>query len=83
MRLELSSLRTPGAANTPGATGNLFAQWRVGAIVEAIAVRAVSDGQLWLDIGNTRVPARVASGDPAGPANGERLQLRVLRRFVI
>jgi hypothetical protein len=32
-----------------------------------------------LNIGGTRVPARIASGDIAGPANGERLQLRVLR----
>jgi len=53
-------------------------QWRVGAIVEAIATRD-SDGKLWLNIGTLRVPARIASGDAAGPANGERLQLRVLR----
>lgn len=56
-----------------------MAQWRVGAIVEAVAVRGVDDGQLWLQIGGQRVPARIASGDPVGPANGERLQLRVLR----
>jgi hypothetical protein len=56
-----------------------MSQWRVGAIVEAIAVRDASDGQLWLSIGSTRVPARIASGDAAGPSNGERLQLRVLR----
>jgi hypothetical protein len=56
-----------------------MSQWRVGAIVEAIAVRDISDGQLWLNIGATRIPARIASGDAAGPSNGERLQLRVLR----
>jgi hypothetical protein len=56
-----------------------MSQWRVGAIVEAIAVRDISDGQLWLNIGATRIPARIASGDASGPTNGERLQLRVLR----
>ena len=76
MRLEVSSLRASG---TTGSPSTLFSQWRVGTIVEAIAVRNAADGQLWLNIGATRVPARIASGDPAGPANGERLQLRVLR----
>jgi hypothetical protein len=76
MRLDLSTIRAPGAA---APAGGLMAQWRVGAIVEAIAVRDISDGQLWLNIGATRVPARIASGDAAGPSNGERLQLRVLR----
>jgi hypothetical protein len=75
MRLELSSLR--GLA-TSGASASLFSQWRVGAIVDAMAVRD-SDNQLWLSIGNTRVPARIASGDNAGPVHGEKLQLRVLR----
>ncbi len=75
MRLELSTMST---AATPRADSGLMSQWRVGAIVEAIAVRS-DDGQLWLNIGATRVPARIASGDAAGPANGERLQLRVLR----
>jgi hypothetical protein len=75
MRLELSTMRAAG----PGPSGGLMAQWRVGAIVEAIAIRDSSDGQLWLNIGATRVPARIASGDTAGPNNGERLQLRVLR----
>jgi Flagellar hook-length control protein FliK len=76
MRLELSTMRAAGSASP---TGGLMAQWRVGAIVEAIAVRDASDGQLWLNIGTTRVPARIASGNAAGPSNGERLQLRVLR----
>jgi hypothetical protein len=34
---------------------------------------------LWLDIGGQRHPARVASGEVAGPQDGERLQVRVLR----
>lgn len=76
MRLELSSLRGLG---TPGASASLFSQWRVGAIVEAVAVRDAATNQLWLNIGNTRVPARIASGDNIGPMHGERLQLRVLR----
>jgi hypothetical protein len=76
MRLELSSLR---GLNTPGASATLFSQWRVGAIVEAIAVRDAATNQLWLNIGNTRVPARIASGDNVGPVHGEKLQLRVLR----
>jgi hypothetical protein len=76
MRLELSSMRVASAGP---AAGGLMAQWRVGAVVEAIAVRDASDGQLWLNIGATRVPARIASGDATGPSNGERLQLRVLR----
>jgi hypothetical protein len=42
-------------------------------------VRDLADGQLWLNIGATRIPARIASGNAAGPNNGERLQLRVLR----
>jgi hypothetical protein len=75
MRLELSTMRSAAA---PGTTSGLMSQWRVGAIVEAVAVRS-EDGQLWLNIGATRVPARIASGDAAGPLHGERLQLRVLR----
>ena len=38
-----------------------------------------AQSQLWLDIAGQRHPARVASGDAAGPQNGERLQVRVLR----
>jgi hypothetical protein len=76
MRLEISTLRATAA---PTVTSGLISQWRVGSIVEAIAMRSPEDGQLWLNIGSARVPARIASGDPAGPANGERLQLRVLR----
>jgi hypothetical protein len=76
MRLELSTFRTAGNA---GVSGGLMSQWRVGAIVEAVAVRDADDGQLWLNIGGARIPARIASGDPTGPINGEKLQLRVLR----
>src|SRR5712671_2477327 len=76
MRLELSTLQTTATA---GPASGLMSQWRVGAIVEAVATRNLDDGQLWLSIGTLRVPARIASGDPAGPANGEKLQLRVLR----
>ncbi len=80
MRLEVSSLNPPSsAAASATASEGLMSQWRVGAIVEAIAVRNIDDGQLWLNIGSQRVPARIASGDASGPANGERLQLRVLR----
>jgi hypothetical protein len=75
MRLELSTMR---AAAAPSAGAGLMSQWRVGAIVEAVALRS-EDGQLWLNVGSTRVPARIASGDPGGPVHGERLQLRVLR----
>ncbi len=75
MRLELASFRP----TTTAASTNLLTQWRVGSIVDAIASRDASDGKLWLNIGGTRVPVRIASGDAAGPANGERLQLRVLR----
>ena len=70
---SISSVRAP--ARAPG----LLAEWRVGAILEAIAVRDPRGGQLWLDIAGQRHPARVASGDVSGPKDGERLQLRVLR----
>src|SRR5215471_4306946 len=75
MRLELNTQRLIAS---PDLSSGL-SQWRVGAILEAVAVRGVEDGQLWLTIGANRVPARIASGDVTGPANGERLQLRVLR----
>lgn len=54
--------------------------FRVGAILEAIAVREVASGQLWLQLDNQhKLPARIASGPQEGPANGELLKLRVLR----
>ncbi len=75
MRVDLVNL--PGSGSSP--SPSLLAEWRVGAILEAIAVRDSRGGQLWLDIAGQRHPARVASGDVAGPKVGERLQLRVLR----
>lgn len=75
MRLDLVNFRgiVPAPTNS-----SLLAEWRVGTILQAVAVRDAKSGQLWLDLGGRRHPARVASGEP-GPANGERLQVRVLR----
>jgi len=75
MRVDLVNLL--GSGNSP--SPSLLAEWRVGAILEAVAVRDARSGQLWLDIGGQRHPARVASGEVAGPQDGERLQVRVLR----
>src|SRR5687767_8268163 len=75
MRVDLVSFNGTGAGTAP----SLLAEWRIGAILEAIAVRDGRSGQLSLDIGGQRYPARLASGDLTGPQNGERLQLRVLR----
>jgi flagellar hook-length control protein FliK len=75
MRVDLVNLLGSGSSPSP----SLLAEWRVGAILEAVAVRDARSGQLWLDIGGQRHPARVASGEVAGPQDGERLQVRVLR----
>lgn len=75
MRIDLVNLLEPGSRPSP----SLLSEWRVGAILEAVAVRDARSSQLWLDIGGQRHPARLASGDAAGPQNGERLQVRVLR----
>lgn len=75
MRVDLVNFLGSGERPPPG----LLAEWRVGAILEAVAVRDSRGGQLWLDIAGQRHAARVASGDVAGPKDGERLQLRVLR----
>ena len=75
MRVDLVNFRGAG----PGAAPSLLSEWRVGAILQAIAVRDAVSGQLWLDIAGQRHPARLASGDGVGPQNGEVLQLRVLR----
>lgn len=56
-----------------------LSMWRVGAILDAIAVRDATSGQLWLEMENRRLPVRVASGNSEGPADGEQLKLRVLR----
>jgi len=75
MRVDLVNLVGSGTSPSP----TLLAEWRVGAILEAVAVRDPRGGQLWLDIAGQRHPARVASGDAAGPKDGEKLQVRVLR----
>lgn len=75
MRVDLISLIESGSSPNP----RLLAEWRVGAILEAVAVRDVRGGQLWLEIAGQRHQARVASGDVTGPKDGERLQVRVLR----
>ena len=75
MRVDLVNVR--GAGPT-GLSASLLSEWRVGAILQAVAVRDATSGQLFLDIGGQRYPARLASGD-AGPQNGEKLQVRVLR----
>lgn len=76
MRLDFLSFR--GIPLT-GAATSLLAQWRVGTILQAVAVRDATTGQLWLDLAGKRYPARIASGDQDGPAHGERLNVRVLR----
>lgn len=75
MRVELLNFRGMGTGSSP----SLLSEWRVGAIVQAVAVRDSTQQQLWLEIGAQRHPARIASGDLAGPRHGETLQLRVLR----
>lgn len=77
MRLDVLSAPRP-ATPTVAAPG-MLAEWRVGALLQAVAVRDATTGQLFLDIGNSRYPARIASGDGSGPSEGEQLQLRVLR----
>lgn len=69
------------AANDPRSpvTAPLRTLWRVGAILEATAVRDATSGELMLMIDNQRLPARLASGNTAGPLDGEQLKLRVLR----
>jgi hypothetical protein len=79
MRIDLVSYRT---ASVVSAASSLLSEWRVGAVLQAIAVRD-ADGQLWLDIGDQRLPARIASGGQEGPQDGEQLQLRVLRNHPV
>lgn len=76
MRLDLVNFR--GTAPV-GAGTSLLSEWRVGTILQAVAIRDLKSGQLWLELGGQRHPARVASGQLEGPADGERLQVRVLR----
>ena len=76
MRLDVVTLRPNTlAVSEPG----MLAQWRIGALMQAVAVRDATTGQLFLDIGNSRYLARIASGEGSGPAEGEQLQVRVLR----
>ena len=75
MRVDLVNFRGAGQS---GSSVGLLAEWRVGAIMQAVAVRDATK-QLWLNIGDTRYPARIASGAESGPAHGEKLQVRVLR----
>jgi hypothetical protein len=76
MRLDLVTMR---GVPVIGTSASLLAEWRVGTILQAVATRDASSGQLFLDMGDSRYPARLASGDDEGPADGERLTLRVLR----
>jgi hypothetical protein len=76
MRVDLVNFRGAGPS---GLSASLLSEWRVGAILQAVAVRDAKSGQLWLDIGGQRYPARLASGDGIGPQTGEKLQVRVLR----
>ena len=77
MRIDLVDFRStsPAGSTSP----SLLSEWRVGALLQAVAVRDPASSQLWLDIGGQRHSARLASGNSAGPANGEVLQVRVLR----
>jgi hypothetical protein len=76
MRLDLQTIRSAG---TTDLSRGLLSEWRVGAILQAIAVRDPRSGELWLNVGHQRYPARLASGNGPGPADGEVLTLRVLR----
>jgi Flagellar hook-length control protein FliK len=80
MRLDLINFRGIPAVN-PNSAASLLAEWRVGTLLEAVAVRDSATGQLFLNLGGQRYPARLASGsgDEPGPVDGERMQLRVLR----
>jgi len=83
IQVRIDSLTNPEAVN-PGPrspdAAMLRSLWRVGAILEAIAVRDVATGELWLQLPNQqRLPARIASGDGQVPEEGQLLKLRVLR----
>lgn len=75
MRIDLL---TSNDTQVPSAAAAL-SLWRVGSIIQAMAIRDATSGQLWLHIGDRRLPMRIASGDPRGPVDGEQLRLRVLR----
>lgn len=77
MRVDLVDFRSTSPAGTT--SPSLLSEWRVGALLQAVAVRDAKSGQLWLDIGGQRHSARLASGNGDGPDHGEVLQVRVLR----
>lgn len=77
MRVDLTGIRSIGYAGQGPSL--LLSEWRVGAVLQATAIRDARSGALWLQIGDQRHAARVASGDGSGPVDGERLTLRVLR----
>lgn len=77
MRVDLTGIRSAGFAGQSPSL--LLSEWRVGAILQATAIRDARTGDLWLQIGGQRHAARIASGDGSGPVDGERLTLRVLR----
>jgi hypothetical protein len=77
MRIDLATVRsTSFVGQSPAA---MLSDLRVGAIIQATALRDARTGQLWLQIGDLRYQARIASGDSQGPVDGERLSVRVLR----
>lgn len=75
MRIDLLSNNDPRTQLTSAPRP----MWSVGAILQATAVRDVVSGQLWLHIAGQQLPTRLASGNSAGPMDGEQLKLRVLR----
>jgi len=76
MRIDLATIRSTGYA---GQSPSLLADLRVGAILQAVALRDARSGDLWLKIGDMQYAARIASGNASGPADGEQLTVRVLR----
>jgi len=79
VRIDLLAANDP----RPTVTTPLRSLWRVGAILEAIAVRDATSGELYLSVDGQRLPARLASGNTAGPLDGEQLKLRVLRNHPV
>jgi hypothetical protein len=80
MRIDIINPRGAPGPIASGSPASLLAEWRVGAVLEAVAVRDAGTGHLFLDVAGQRLPARLASGNEhEGPAAGERMQLRVLR----
>ncbi len=73
MRLDILSMND----SRPAVQTQSRPLWQVGAILEATAVRDVASGQLWLQIGQQRLPARLASNHNPGPLEGEKLKLKI------